>query len=123
MSKCSLINCCARELRPREFCITIRSWLPTSENFLICVEIFLDIEATGKRFVFLDEITTVPRWEYAIKHIVDTGLGEDVLFVLTGSSSADLRRGGERLPGRRRMVQPDRVLLPLSFRQYCTLRG
>jgi hypothetical protein len=92
------------------------------ELFAIARE-FVDFAAAGKRFIFFDEITLVPQWEYAIKHIVDTGLGADVLFILTGSSAVDLRRGGERLPGRRGMAQPDRVLLPLSFRQYCLLRN
>ncbi|MDZ7261034.1 MAG: ATP-binding protein [candidate division KSB1 bacterium] len=83
---------------------------------------YLDFAPEGKHFVFFDEITTVPRWEYAIKHIIDIGLGENVLFILTGSSSFDLRRGGERLPGRRQVPEPDRVLLPLSFRQYCLMQ-
>jgi len=79
--------------------------------------------ASGKKFILFDEVTTVPRWEYGIKHIIDIGLGENTLFLLTGSSAVDLRRGAERLPGRRGISKPDRVLLPQSFRQYCHLRG
>lgn len=84
---------------------------------------YIQFAPQGKRFIFLDEITVVDRWEYAIKHVVDLGLAEDKLFILTGSSSFDLRRGGERLPGRRFIIQPDRVLLPLSFREYCLLQN
>ncbi len=58
---------------------------------------YIQFAPQGKRFIFLDEITIVDRWEYAIKHVVDLGLAEDILFILTGSSSFDLRRGGERL--------------------------
>jgi predicted AAA+ superfamily ATPase len=84
---------------------------------------FAGIASAEKRYIFLDEITLVPRWEYAIKHMVDTGLGADTLFILSGSSAVDLRRGGERLPGRRGIARPDRVLLPLNFRQYCLLQN
>jgi hypothetical protein len=84
---------------------------------------FAGIASAGKRYIFLDEITLVPRWEYAVKHLIDTGLGADALFILSGSSAVDLRRGGERLPGRRGIAQPDRVLLPLSFRKYCLLQN
>ncbi|MDZ7360528.1 MAG: ATP-binding protein [candidate division KSB1 bacterium] len=87
------------------------------------VRTFAEFASTGKRYIFLDEITLVPRWEYAVKHAVDIGLGEKTLFIVSGSSAVDLRRGGERLPGRRGIVQPDRVLLPLSFRQYCLLQN
>lgn len=87
------------------------------------IRAFTEFSAAGKRYVFLDEITLVPGWEYAIKHAVDTGLGAKTLFMLSGSSAVDLRRGGERLPGRRNMAQPDRALLPLSFRQYCLLQN
>lgn len=84
---------------------------------------FTGFSPAGKRYIFLDEITLVPRWEYAVKHLVDTGLGANALFILSGSSAVDLRRGGERLPGRRGIAQPDRVLLPLSFRQFCLLQN
>ncbi len=84
---------------------------------------FLEISDNGKKYIFLDEITFVPRWEYAIKHIVDLGLGTEVLFILSGSSAIDLRKGGERLPGRRKISRPDRVLLPLNFRRFCELNG
>ena len=84
---------------------------------------YIQFAPQGKRYIFLDEITIVDRWEYAIKHVVDLGLAEDILFILTSSSSFDLRRGGERLPGRRLISQPDRVLLPLTFREYCLLQN
>lgn len=84
---------------------------------------YIQFAPQGKRFIFLDEITIVDRWEYAIKHVVDLGLAEDMLLVLTGSSSFDQRRGRERLPGRRHITQPDRVLLPLNFREYCLLQN
>ena len=84
---------------------------------------FTGFASSGKHYIFLDEITLVPRWEYAVKHLIDTGLGVETLFILSGSSAVDLRRGGERLPGRRGIAQPDRLLLPLSFRQYCLLQN
>ena len=69
---------------------------------------------------FLDEITLIKDWQYALKKIIDLGWGEKTSFLLTGSSTVDLRKGAERLPGRRgKVYQPDKVLLPMSFREFC----
>lgn len=39
--------------------------------------------------------------------------------MLTGSSAADIKRGAERLPGRRgKAIFPDKVLLPMSFADF-----
>ena len=72
-------------------------------------------------FLFLDEIQRVPDWQQAIKHLHDTHrLGDDCV-VLTGSSARDLRAGSELLPGRRgRALDRDRLLLPMSFRDFVT---
>lgn len=74
--------------------------------------------------VFLDEITTVPQWPRALKWLWDNTPAREDTFVLTGSSAADLRAGAERMPGRRGLqTRPDRVLLPLSFRDFARLHG
>lgn len=53
---------------------------------------------------------------------MDTGSLEKACVVLTGSNAADLRRGVERLPGRRGGIKaPDKILLPLGFREYMRL--
>ncbi len=73
-------------------------------------------------FIFLDEITSVMDWQKGIKHLVDNGRLSTAGMVLTGSNASDLRRGAERLPGRRGSISnPDRVLLPLRFREFVNL--
>jgi len=77
-----------------------------------------------RKYVFLDEITLIEDWQYALKKIIDLGWGEKTSFLLTGSSTIDLRKGTERLPGRRgKVYPPDKVLLPMSFREFCDSRG
>lgn len=69
-----------------------------------------------RNYIFLDEVSLVPDWQYALKEIIDLGWGEKTVFIITGSSAIDLRRGAERLPGRRgKGVGLDKVLLPLSY--------
>lgn len=72
----------------------------------------------GERWCFLlDEVSAVPRWQQAVKWLWDHTDARNDLVVVTGSSSIDMRRGGERLPGRRGRGR-DLVLLPLSFREF-----
>ncbi|MDP7420301.1 MAG: ATP-binding protein [bacterium] len=80
-------------------------------------------DTPGRKWIFWDEATFVEDWEKGIKHIVDTFGLKGQTFILTGSSAVDLRKGTERLPGRRGIAFPDRVLLPVSFREYCHLKG
>jgi len=76
----------------------------------------------GRQFIFIDEITSIRDWQRGIKHLADMGMLERAFVILTGSSATDLRRGAERLPGRRGdIATPDKVLLPLCFREYIKL--
>jgi uncharacterized protein len=77
----------------------------------------------GRKYILFDEATYVSDWEKAVKHIVDTLGLDNKTFILTGSSAIDLRKGSERLPGRRGVSNPDRLLLPLSFKEFCRLTG
>ncbi len=75
---------------------------------------------SGARWCFLlDEVSSVPDWQRGIKYLRDNTAAAADCFVLTGSSALDIRRGGERLPGRRGPgTDLDKVLLPLSFPEY-----
>lgn len=53
------------------------------------------------RRLFIDEVTAVDGWEKALKRVLDADVLHDVLVVTTGSRATDLRRGSERLPGRK----------------------
>ena len=97
------------------------------EDILRIFQQFLEFSNAYKiprRYVFLDEITLIKDWQYALKKIIDLGWGEKTSFLLTGSSTVDLRKGTERLPGRRGKVYPaDKILLPMSFREFCHSQG
>ena len=72
-----------------------------------------------RRYVFIDEISLVPDWQNAIKQVIDLGWGRTTTFIFTGSSAVDIKRGAERLPGRRgRVPQPDKVMMPLDFEEF-----
>jgi len=94
------------------------------ELFEIFISWYQIIKDDKKRkYILFDEATFVKNWEKAIKHIVGTFGLENKIFILTGSSATDLRKGSERLPGRREVASPDKLLLPLSFKEFCNLTG
>lgn len=73
------------------------------------------------KLMLLDVISSVPRWQKAVKHLVDKDEITGIDFVLSGSSATDIKRGAERLPGRRGPEVSggwDRVLLPLDFHRF-----
>ena len=71
------------------------------------------------RRIFVDEVTAVSDWERAIKRAYDEGHLRRTLVVTTGSRARDLRRGAERLPGRKgRLPRTDYLFLPISYRQF-----
>lgn len=75
-------------------------------------------DATVRR-IFVDEVTAIPDWERAIKRAYDGGHLRRTLVVTTGSRARDLRRGAERLPGRKgRLPRTDFLFLPVSYRQF-----
>jgi len=85
--------------------------------------------ATGRRFIFLDEISSVKDWQKGIKHLYDRGRLRGCTTVLTGSHSIDLRRASESLARRRGDVHklkdklPDKILLPMKFSEYAESRS
>jgi predicted AAA+ superfamily ATPase len=79
-------------------------------------------ELTAKyspKYLFLDEVTSVPHWQKVIKKLRDTGTLANCNIVLTGSSAFDLKQGSERMAGRKGgAIQSDRVLLPMSYSEF-----
>jgi uncharacterized protein len=74
---------------------------------------------TRVRRLFIDEITAVDGWERALKRALDAGELRDVLVVTTGSRATDLRRGTERLPGRRgRLDRSTYLFTPISYAEF-----
>ena len=71
------------------------------------------------RRLFIDEITAVQNWEKGLKRLLDAGELRDVLVVTTGSRATDLRRGAERLPGRKgRLSRTTYLFTPLPFAEF-----
>jgi predicted AAA+ superfamily ATPase len=71
------------------------------------------------RRIFVDEITAIPKWEHGVKRAFDQGFLRKTLLITTGSRATDLRRGAERLPGRKgRLPQTEYLFLPISYRQF-----
>lgn len=72
--------------------------------------------------IFLDEISAVKEWQKPIKVLYDMGKLEKTTLILTGSHTIDIKKTAELLPGRRGKIEkPDKVLLPLNFREYVNL--
>ncbi len=80
-----------------------------------------DLTPSARRTWFIDEITAIREgWPAEIKWLRDNDarFAEDTV-VLTGSSAADLGESVKALAGRRGdAAEPDRVLLPMSFRAF-----
>ncbi len=69
--------------------------------------------------IFIDEITNIINWEIVIKRLVDNGTLRDILVITTGSKATDLRRGTERLPGRKgKLAQNNYIFTPISYRSF-----
>ncbi len=66
------------------------------------------LEIEIQKRLLIDELTTIPNWETALKRLADRGELKDILVVTTESNAIDLRRGTERLPAR----QSDKLNLP-----------
>lgn len=62
--------------------------------------------------IFLDEITFVDQWQRALLWLINAGLLHNSLTFITGSNARDLKKMGERFPGRN-VKQLD--LYPLSI--------
>lgn len=71
------------------------------------------------RRLFIDEITSVENWERAIKKLYDEGTTKETLLITTGSQALDLRKGSERLPGRKgRLDRTSYRFLPISYSEF-----
>ncbi|MGD9152970.1 MAG: AAA family ATPase [Gammaproteobacteria bacterium] len=71
------------------------------------------------RRIFIDEITAIPQWEIALKRMVDRGQLSRVLVITTGSKATDLRRGAEKLPGRKgKLARTNYLFTPISYREF-----
>jgi len=91
--------------------------LTDSEDLLARIKVLIAAMRTDVcRRLFIDEITAVDKWERARKIAADSGVIRDVLVVTTGSRATDIRRGEERLPGRKgKLARTNYIFTPVSF--------
>ncbi|MBI5046782.1 ATP-binding protein [Candidatus Micrarchaeota archaeon] len=82
---------------------------------LIDLLVTFDQFTPNKKYLFLDELTSVKDWEQALKFFLDSPLKENKILVATGSNALFLKHGTERMPGRNLSIEFD---LPFTFREY-----
>jgi uncharacterized protein len=90
----------------------------TKENLYELLEIFLEISNNKKKYIFLDEIPFVDEWEKVIKHLYDLGKLKNCFLLVSGSSSLDLGKSSERLPGRGDKNKRHFIMQPLTFKEF-----
>lgn len=97
-------------------------FLDSKQDIVEVVEEYLaNFSSTGRKFIFLDEITAVKDGILAIKYLVDAGKKHSITYILTGSSMVNIKKTGEFLPGRRGQGK-DFVFHPISFRQFLSIQ-
>jgi uncharacterized protein len=92
--------------------------LETKSEVVDLVEIYLkNFPSKGRIFIMLDEITSVKDSILGIKYLLDKGVKKNITYILTGSSTVEIRKTGEYLPGRRGKGIDFRFL-PVSFSDF-----
>lgn len=94
----------------RELASIIREYLDIAKQFNV-----------KKKYLFIDEISSVKKWQKAIKSLVDSNELRECILFFTGSHMLDIKLGTERLPGRTGRKGKDFLLLPMSFRDFIEL--
>ncbi|MFT4305088.1 MAG: ATP-binding protein [Candidatus Woesearchaeota archaeon] len=82
---------------------------------------YCEIHNSIPKYILIDEITSIKDWQKAIKFIIDNAIVKDICFILTGSNIIDLKKGTEKLPGRRGKDGKDLFFFPLNFKEYVKL--
>lgn len=100
--------------------------IPTAQALAEAIREILPSYSSQARLrrLFIDEITAIPEWEKALKRLIDAGELRSVLVVTTGSKATDLRRGTERLPGRKgRLGRTHYFFTPISYAAFKKICG
>ncbi|MFH1439935.1 MAG: ATP-binding protein [Candidatus Woesearchaeota archaeon] len=93
--------------------------LYSHSHLLDLLETYLNFsDEKEKKYIFLDEVAFVPNWQLAIKHLYDQGKLQNCFVLITGSSSIDIRKSIEQLPGRRGIGKRHFIMFPLTFYEY-----
>lgn len=86
-------------------------------------DLYGEARAGKRRYVFLDEISYVPKWQDVLKDLSNMGYLENCTIVATGSNATDLTRATETLTGRMGLVEEGnhQSLLPMDFRSFVSI--
>ncbi|MBU4347355.1 ATP-binding protein [Patescibacteria group bacterium] len=96
--------------------------LDSKKDIAELVEKYLrNFRSAGRKFILLDEITSVKDSILAIKYLIDKGEKSKITYILTGSSAVNIKKTGEFLPGRRGKGK-DFLFLPVSFSEFLTVQ-
>jgi len=95
--------------------------LTSREDLITLIQEYADfckVKNAKPEYILLDEITEINDWQKSIKFAIDNNITTDACYILTGSNAIDLKKGTERLPGRKGKHGKDLFFLPLTFREY-----
>ncbi len=96
--------------------------LETKADVVDLVETYLQNFPSKKRvFVMLDEVTSVKDSILGIKYLIDKGIKKNITYILTGSSTIEIKKTGEYLPGRRGNGI-DFHFAPVSFKDFVKIQ-
>lgn len=101
-------------------------YIPDAEQleFLIVQLLSSFTKNSRVRRIFTDEITAIAQWERALKRLADKEALKDVLIVTTGSKATDLRKGAERLPGRKgKLTRSTYLFTPIPYQEFISVCG
>lgn len=79
-------------------------------------------DPSSRVYVILDEISSIADGVLAVKYLIDSGKDKNMTYILSGSSSLNIKKTGEYLPGRKGKGV-DFTLYPLSFADFCVLQN
>ena len=102
-------------------CDGIKDRFELAETLKVYFQIF-GKRSNQIRYLFIDEITTIKDWQSSIKYLVDIGLLDNCLLILSGSSSYDLKSSNERMPGRKGFGK-DLIYMPITFQEFLKSLG
>lgn len=92
----------------------------SKEDLREIIRIYLEKVPADKHFVFLDEISLVEGWELIELELYNQGHLRNTIIINSGSSSLNLKKSAERLPGRKNKGKLY-YYFPLSFREFVVL--
>jgi len=94
----------------------IRDTIQLMEEIRVLIGLF---SKSNIKRLFIDEITAIQDWQKAIKRLIDAGELKNILLITTGSKASDLRRGIERLPGRKgKLERTNYIFTPISYQNF-----